>query len=131
MVRRRHLLAVIAVASVLGACGASGDGAGDPSAATTPGVDAAVVTTAPPAGLGGIGGAVQVAVEGLAGADTAACDLDHRMLEDAVALYLALNGSPPATQQALVEAQILTEPTARFEITSDGAIVPAPGSPCV
>jgi hypothetical protein len=48
-----------------------------------------------------------------------------------VALYLALNGSPPATQQTLVEAQILTEPTARFEITSDGAIVPAPGSPCV
>ena len=131
MVRPRHLLAVIAAVSVVGACGASGDGAGDPTAATTPGVDATAVTSAPPGRLGGIGGAVQVAVEGLAGADAAACDLDHRMLEDASALYLALNGSPPATQQALVDAQILTEPSPRFEITSDGAIVPAPGSPCV
>jgi hypothetical protein len=137
MFRRPILLAVIAVASMLSACG-SGDGAGDPTAATTTGADAAgadaagadasAVTTDPPTGLGG---AVQVAVEGLAGADAAACDLDHRMLEDASQLYLALNGSLPATQQALVEAQILTEPSARFEITADGAIVPAPGSPCV
>jgi hypothetical protein len=128
------LFAMIAVASMLSACGSSsGDRAGDQAAATTTGADAAgadapAVTTDPPTGLGG---AVQVAVEGLAGADAAACDLDHRMLEDASALYLALNGSPPATQQALVDAQILTEPSARFEITADGAIVPAPGGPCV
>lgn len=128
MVRRPFLLAVIAVASMLSVCGSSsGDSAGDQVA----GADASAVTTDPPAEPGGIGGAVQVAVEGLAGADAAACDLDHRMLEDASQLYLALNGSLPATQDALVEAQILTEPSARFEITADGAIVPAPGSPCV
>ena len=46
-------------------------------------------------------------------------------------LYLALNGSLPPNQDALVEAQILRELSPRFEITAEGAIVPAPGSPCV
>ena len=46
-------------------------------------------------------------------------------------LALALNGSLPPTQDALVEAQILSERSTRFEITAEGAIVPAPGSPCV
>lgn len=130
MVRRPVLFTLIAVASTLSACG-SGDGAGDAAGVDASAVDASAVTADPPAGLGGIGDAVQVAVGALAGADTAACDLDRRMLEDASELYLALNGSLPATQQALVEAQILTEPSARFEITADGVIVPAPGSPCV
>ena len=87
--------------------------------------------TDPPARVGGIGDAVEVAVGALEGADAAACELDHRTLADASELYLALNGSLPANLDALVEAQLLTEPSALFEITADGAIVPAPGSPCV
>ena len=78
-----------------------------------------------------IGDAVEVAVGALAGADAAACDLDRRALEDASELYLVLDGSLPPTQSALVEAQILREPSARFEITAEGVIVPGPGSPCV
>lgn len=128
---RRVLFAVVASAALVSACGSSST---DDSAATDEaigGVQAAAVTTAPPAQVGSIGDAVEVAVEGLSGADAAACDLDHRTLADASELYLALNGSLPATQDALVEAQLLTEPSARFEITADGSIVPAPGSPCV
>lgn len=132
MFRRPFLVAVIGVAALVSACGSSsGDATDSPAAATNPAVDAPAPTTAPAAPAGGIAGAVQVAVDGLAGADTAACDLDHRMLEDASELYLALNGSLPSTQNALVEAKILTTLSPRFEITPDGAIVPAPGSPCV
>ncbi len=138
MFRRSSLLAVIALAALLSACGSSSDTADTDGQATNASADdtiggaqAPAATTAAPAQAGGIAGAVQVAVGALNGADTAACDLDHRMLEDASQVYLALNGSLPATQDALVEAKILTEPSARFEITADGAIVPAPGSPCV
>lgn len=113
MPHRWVLLAFIACAAVVSSCGSSS------------------TDSASPAQVGSIGDAVEVAVEGLAGADAAACDLDHRTLVDASEMYLALNGSLPATQDVLVEARILTEPSARFEITTDGAIVPSPGSPCV
>jgi hypothetical protein len=105
MVRRCLLLVVVAAATLVSACGASSTDT--------------------------VGGAVEVAVDGLAGADAAACDLERRVLADASELYLALNGSLPPTLDALVEAQFVSEPSALFEINADGAIVPAPGSPCV
>ncbi len=128
---RRVLLAVVAAAVLVSACGSASTDDSAVADKTIGGVQAAAVTTSPPARVGSIGDAVAVAVEGLSGADAAACDLDQRTLADASELYLALNGSLPATQDALVEAQLLTEPSARFEITADGTIVPAPGSPCV
>ncbi len=131
MSRRPLLLAVVVAAALVSACGSS---SADDTAATDEtigGVQTTAETTPPPARVGSIGDAVEVAVGGLAGADAAACDLDHRALADASEMYLVLNGSLPATQDALVEAQLLREPSARFEITADGAIVPAPGSPCV
>lgn len=135
MSRRSCLLAVVAVASLVSACGSAStdavDTAGQATDETIGGVQAPAETTAAPARVGSIGDAVEVAVGALAGADAAACDLDHRALADASELYLALNGSLPATQDALVEAKILTELSARFEITADGVIVPARGGPCV
>ena len=128
---RRVLLAVVVAATLVSACGSAST---DDTAATdeaSGGSQTTDAATDPPAQVGSIGDAVQVAVGALDGADTAACDLDRRALADASELYLALNGSLPATQDALIEAQILTEPSVRFEITADGTIVPAPGSPCV
>ncbi len=45
-------------------------------------------------------------------------------------MYLALNGSLPTSQDDLLDAQIITERSVRFEISANGDIVPAPGSPC-
>ncbi|TFH15225.1 MAG: hypothetical protein E4H05_08525 [Acidimicrobiales bacterium] len=130
MFRRCILPVVVGLAALLSACGSSSTDTTD-AAADQPidGVESSAATTAAPAG-GGIAGAVQVAVGALQGADDAACELDHRALEGASELYLALNGSLPPNQDALVEAQILRELSPRFEITAEGAIVPAPGSPC-
>ena len=114
----------------LSACGSSSADTTDAAAAQPiGGVESPPATTAAP--TGGIAGAVQVAVGALQGADAVACDADLRALQDASELYLALNGSLPPTQNALVEAQILSERSTLFEIDADGAIVPAPGSPCV
>lgn len=133
MFRRCILPAVVGLAALLSACGSSSTDTAD-AAADQPigGVESPAPTTAAPTGGGGgIAGAVQVAVGALQGADAVACDADLRALEDASELYLALNGSLPPTQDALVEAQILSERSTRFEITAEGAIVPAPGGPCV
>lgn len=132
MFRRCVLPAIVGLAALLSACGSSSTDTTDAAAEQPVGsVGAPARTTAAPSGGGGIGGAVEVAVGALQGADVAACDIDHRTLEDASELYLALNGSLPPDQNALVEAQILREVSPRFEITAEGAIVPAPGSPCV
>ena len=132
MFRRCILPAVVGLAALLSACGSSSTDTTD-AAADQPigGVESSAATTAAPSGGGGIAGAVEVAVGALQGADDAACELDHRALEDASELYLALNGSLPPSQDALVEAQILRELSPRFEITAEGAIVAAPDSPCV
>ncbi len=125
---RRVLIALIAGAMLASGCG-SGSGTSASDAAVAPIDDVAATTEAPQRGE--IAGAVEVAVGALDGADTVACDLDHRMLADASELYLALNGALPASQGDLVDAQLLTELSPRFEITTDGLIVPAAGSPCV
>lgn len=132
MFRRCMLPVVVGLAALLSACGSSStdttDAAADPP---TGGVESPTATTPAPSGGGGIAGAVEIAVEGLQGADGAACDADLRTLETASEVYLTLNGSPPPSQDALVESQFLVERSTLFEITAEGAIVPAPGSPCV
>ena len=52
------------------------------------------------------------------------------MLETATDLYFALNGTMATSQAELVDGQMIVEPSPRFELTADGTIVPAPGSPC-
>ncbi len=127
MTCRPVLIALIAGAVLASGCGSS-SGTSNADAAVAEIDDAAATTEPPP--RGGVAGAVEVAVSALDGADTVACDLDHRMLADASEMYLALNGALPGSQSDLVDAQLLTELSPRFEITTDGLIVPATGSPC-
>ena len=127
-------IALIAVASLAG-CGSSND----PDTAASASVDGAVVgvgaapAPAPPApsdGAGGIAGAVEVAAGALGDADVAACSVDHETIQTAVEAYELLNGALPASQQELVDAQLIREPSVRFEISPEGAVVASPGSPC-
>jgi uncharacterized protein (UPF0333 family) len=110
MFRRSVVVVVFGVASLLGACGSSSEGGN---------------------GISNIAEGMAVAVSAPAMADDAACVVDRQMLETASEYYLTLNGTPPPNQQALVDAEIISELSPRFEITPEGVVVPAPGSPCV
>jgi hypothetical protein len=133
--RRFAAIALIAVATLAG-CGSSND----PDTAASASVDGDVVGVgAAPApapapgddnGAGGIAGAVEVAAGALGDADVAACSIDHQTIQTAVETYELLNGALPASQQELVDAQLIREPSMRFEISPDGAVVASPGSPC-
>jgi hypothetical protein len=131
MLRRGMLPLVVGLAALLSSCGSSSTDTTDAAPDQPIGaVESPAATTATPSGAGGIAGAVGVAVDALQGADGAACDADFRTLETASEIYLALNGAPPPSQDALVEAQMLVERSTLFEITAEGAIVAVPGSPC-
>jgi hypothetical protein len=135
--RRFAVIVSIAVATLAG-CGASNDS--DTNAASG-NVDGDVVgvgaAPAPPppapsdgANAGGIAGAVEVATGALSDADVEACSIDHQTIQTAVEAYELLNGVLPESQQELVEAQLIREPSVRFEISPEGAVVASPGSPC-
>jgi hypothetical protein len=87
-------------------------------------------TPADGGGAGGLGDAVEVAAGALGDADVAACTVDHQTIQTAVEAYELLNGALPASQQELVDAQLIREPSVRFEISPEGAVVASPGSPC-
>ncbi len=132
--RRFAAIVLIAVATVAG-CGSSNDtdtAASESVEGDTVGVGAAPAPPPPAtnAGGGGIGGAVEVAAGALGDADVAACSLDHQTIQTAVETYELLNGELPASQQELVDAQLIREPSVRFEISPEGAVVASPGSPC-
>jgi hypothetical protein len=135
--RRFAVIVSIAVAMLAG-CGSSNDTDTNAASANVGGdvvgVGAAPAP-APPApddgaGTGGIGGAIEVAAGALGDADVAACSLDHQTIQTAVDTYELLNGALPASQQDLVDAQLIREPSVRFEISPDGAVVASPASPC-
>lgn len=134
--RRFAAIALIAVVTLAG-CGSSNDA----DTAASASVDGDVVgvgaapAPAPPApgdgnGAGGIAGAVEVAAGALGDADVAACSVDHQTIQTAVEAYELLNGALPASQQELVDAQLIREASALFEISPEGAVVASPGSPC-
>jgi hypothetical protein len=132
--RRLAVIISIAVATLAGC--ASNDS--DPGAASADvdgdvvGVGAAPAPAPSPAGdgVGSIGDAVEVAAGALGGADVAACSVDHQTIQAAVDAYELLNGELPTNQQDLVDAQLIREPSVRFEISPVGAVVASPGSPC-
>lgn len=129
--RRLAAIVLITVATLAG-CGSSNDA----GTAVSESVDGDVVGVgAAPApvdgnGEGGIAGAVEVAAGALGDADVAACSVDHQAIQTAVEAYELLNGAPPANQQELVDAQLIREPSVRYEISPEGAVVASPGSPC-
>jgi len=131
--RRFAAIVLIAVATLAG-CGSN-----DADTAASASVDGVVVgvgaapapAPAPSDGTGGIAGAVEAAAGALGDADVAACSVDHQTIQTAVDAYELLNGVLPASQQDLVDAQLIREPSVLFEISPEGAVVASPGSPCV
>jgi hypothetical protein len=78
----------------------------------------------------GLRGAMEVAASAPAAASSAACDLDRSTLTTAIELFVALNGEPPTSEQDLLDAQMIVEPTENYDIDADGQIVAPAGSPC-
>lgn len=130
---RQHRLIALFVASTVAfaACGSSSESDSAAGSATVDG-DVVAVGTAPlpAAGGGGIAGALEVAVGALGEADDVACTVDRQTLAAAVESYEILNGALPTSQQDLLDAQMIREWSVRFEISAEGAVVAAPGSPC-
>ena len=133
---RRFAVIVSIAGATLAGCGSSDD---TDTGAASASVDGDLVgvgaAPAPPApgdddGAGSIGDAVEVAAGALGDADVAACSVDHETIQTAVEAYELLNGALPASQQELVDAQLIREPSVRFEISPDGVVVASPGSPC-
>jgi hypothetical protein len=124
---------VLIVVATLAGCGSSNDADTAVSAnvdGDTVGVGAAPAPPAPDEAAGGIGAAVEVAAGALGDADVAACTVDHQTIQTAVDAYELLNGALPVSQQELVDAQLIREPSVLFEISPEGAVVASPGSPC-
>lgn len=131
MLPRRFVALVLAVVASLTACGSSGDTDSGVGFATVDG-DLVAVGDAPlpDAGVGSLGEAVEIAAAAPGDAADAACTVDRQNLQLAAESYEILNGALPTSQQELLDAQIIRELSVRFEITAEGAVVAAPGSPC-
>lgn len=56
-------------------------------------------------------------------APAAACAANYSIVSQAVEMYSLLEGTPPANEQALVDAQFLRETTADWDVV-DGEVVP-------
>lgn len=107
-----HLIgiaAVVALSATTVGCGSSGGDNGD---------------------SGGLGGAIEVAAGAPAAASVAGCDLDRSTLEDAVEVYVALNGVPPTDEQDLLDEQLIREASTNYDVDADGVIVAQPDGPC-
>lgn len=79
---------------------------------------------------GSLGDAVQTAAEAPGDASAAACTVDRRTLELAADAYELLNGAAATSQQDLLDAQMILEPSPWFSMDAAGDVVPASGSPC-
>ena len=130
MPQRRFIALALTSTLVLAACGASDDSDSTTGAATSDGSIVAVGEAPSPTAGGGIAGAIEVAAGAIDDADDVACTVDRQTLEAAVQSYEILNGALPTSEQQLLDAQMIRELSVRFEISAEGAIVAAPGSPC-
>lgn len=130
MPQRRFAALVLAAVATLAACGSSDDSV-DEASATVDG-DAVAVGAAPLPrdAAGSLGDAVAVAAAAPGEASDAACTIDRQTLDSAVEAYELLNGALPTSQQDLLDAQLIREPSVRFEVTADGAVMASPASPC-
>ena len=77
-----------------------------------------------------LSGAVEVAAGAPTAASDAGCVLDRSTLAAAIEVFIALEGEPPTSEQDLVDAQLITEPTDSYDVDVDGEIVAEPGSRC-
>jgi hypothetical protein len=58
------------------------------------------------------------------------CAEEQATIERAVETYILLNPDQPVTEAALVTAGIIHEQSTTMDVMANGAVVPAPGSPC-
>ncbi len=140
MPTRRSTAALVTAVLALAACGSSSDSDTDSGGATVEGAEVAVgaAPAPPPAttpaagdGAGSIGDAIEVAAGAPGEASDVACTIDRQTLESAVETYELLNGTLPTAQQELLDAQMIRELSVRYDVTADGTVVPATGSPCI
>ena len=87
-----------------------------------------VITVA--VGLLAVGGCRQKeAAADIASATSAQCYAERNMLEQAIEAYLILEGSPPASEAAMVPDYLRIE-SVYLDIDAKGNVVPAPNSGC-
>ena len=131
MPQRRFVALLLATVVTLAACGSSGDADTSAPSATIDGNVVAVGDAPDPGGgTGGIAGAIEVMAGAPGEASAVACTTDRQTLDTAVQAYEVLNGALPTSQQELLDAGMIRELSVRYEISPDGVVVPAPGSPC-
>lgn len=82
--------------------------------------DLSVVEVSVPAGNGGIVG--EVTQQG--------CSLERASLEQILETFTILEGHAPTLETDLVPNYLRSE-SVMFDITAEGALVPAPGSGCI
>ena len=68
--------------------------------------------------------------EGTASVADEVCVIERRTLETATEAYWAMTDGPPVDEQTLVDVGFLREQAERFDLASDGSVVPAPGGGC-
>ena len=135
----RLVVVLVTVTAALTACGSSDDSDSVASSATVDGTVVAVGTAPLPGdavgsvndAVGSISDAVEVAAGAPAQAEAAACGVDRQTIETAVELFAATTGAAPTSEQDLVDAGILHDVTAGWDLAADGSIVPAPGGACL
>jgi len=132
MQQRRLVVLLVTVTSTLAACGSSGDSDSVAGSATVDGAMVAVgAAPVPGDAVGSISDAVEVAAGAPAQANAAACDVDRQTIGTAVELFAATTGADPTSEQDLVDAGILQDVMAGWDLASDGSIVPAPDGACL
>jgi hypothetical protein len=132
MPQRRFTVLVLAAVAVatLAACASSGGSKNDATATVDGDAVAVGAAPVPGGGAGSLGDAVAAAAAAPGEAANAFCSIDRRALESAVEAYALLNGGPPASQQELLDAQMIRELSERFEVGAGGAVTPAHSGPC-
>jgi hypothetical protein len=132
MTRRPVSVLVLGLALVASACGSPARDSDDSGRASVPDATIGAATPTTSAGQGGgIGGAIKVIAEAPGQANDAACAIEVQTLTTASEAFHVLNGAEPTSQNDLLDAGLIKEPSPWFEITPDGVLVPAPGSPCI
>lgn|GEM_PF-6042041 len=114
----RRLLAAAALAVVLAACGGGDDEGGG---------DTTVAFETIPDLIPGPGDPNQIGQ-----AEGVACDVERDALDAVLVAFGGVEGTPPASIQALIDAGYLTDPgglTQRWEIV-DGELQGVTGGPC-
>jgi hypothetical protein len=68
---------------------------------------------------------------GFFGASAAACDADYNVMRTAIDAYLTLHGDGEATEQDLIDAGLLREPSRLYDVGAHNTVVASPDSGCV